>query len=160
MNISPDIRAWVSEEVRSQLANYELRQQSASSVGGGLSLQDGYADVFGYDAPWDVTFSGAQASFKRCVLLRGPETKLLDDISYTIMGSDGTIYLSAEWNTNGDTVAIIEGTSLASVTDSTPPAGTKSRRLLYVVSKVTVGGNVRVRIVEDHRRNPMNVAYI
>ena len=163
MNIPPDMRFWIAEEVRAQLASYDLQSRTQAQVPSfsGPRVNAGDDDVSGHNAPWDVTFSGATATFTRCRLEAGPVTTALWDITYTITGSDGTIYLAAKWNTNTGAVEIIEGATLASVTDAEPPSDEYMKRLLYVVSKVTRGdSSVFVRIIEDGRANPMHVAYV
>lgn len=113
--------------------------------------------VPGWRQPWDVSFAGKQATFTRCILQRGPITINLDDITYTVTASSGSVYLALRWNTNTNVCDIIEGASLASVTDASAPADEYFRRVLYVVG-VTGGGNLRV--IEDHRGNPAQVAYV
>lgn len=115
------------------------------------------ASVPGWRQPWDVSFSGKQATFTRCILLKGPVTQSFADITHTVTASSGNVYLALRWNTNTGACDIVEGANLASVTDAVPPENEYFRRLLYVVN-VTAGGNLRV--VEDHRSNPAQVAYV
>lgn len=113
--------------------------------------------VPGWRQPWDVSFAGKQATFTRCILLKGPVTLSLANITHTVTASSGNVYLALRWNTNTGACDIVEGATLASVTDAEPPENEYFKRLLYVVN-VTAGGNLRV--VEDHRGNPAQVAYV
>ena len=108
--------------------------------------------------PWDVSFVGAEATFSDCIVPRGPVTRFLAAIAYTVTGADGDIYLASRCNTNDLTVEIIEGATPGEVTDSEIPEDSPFiKRLLYRISKATSGGTVSCAVTADYRGQPVQV---
>lgn len=111
--------------------------------------------------PWSVTFDGADAVFSRCHWYRSPVTHKIDTLSHTVASDDGTIHLSARFDTETGLATILEGADMDSVIDQTLPADPRYiLRYLYVISKATVSGTVSIFILEDHRFQPAIGLYV
>ena len=115
--------------------------------------------------PWDVTFNGATASFTNCDWLIGPNTLLHADMTYTLAGANGEIYVAISVNTATGAITIIEGATKAAVTcqaqaENDPVA----KRLLYRVRKSTTGTApdqvVTCSISGDYRSMPFFGSYV
>jgi hypothetical protein len=94
-------------------------------------------------SPWDITFDGATASFAGTHYMRGPLTLAPSVADHTVSGDDGNIYLGVEINTAEGTAAIIEGATLAEITDQEVNEEEPLYKIpLYIISKATVNGSV------------------
>jgi hypothetical protein len=122
--------------------------------------------TLGYvEQSWDVTFNGAEATFKNCDWLIGPNSLFHADMTYTLTGTDGEIYVAISVNTANGAITIIEGASKAAVTcqlqaENDPVV----KRLLYRVRKSTSGTSpnevITCRVSGDYRNTPFFGSYV
>lgn len=111
--------------------------------------------------PFDLSFAGAVATLKNCVYARGSVTVALDDLTHTVGGADGEIWLALKLNAETGAAEIIEGASVASVTDaSVVPDSAEVKRLLYKIRKATVSSSVCCTVLADYRRQPVLGLYV
>lgn len=115
--------------------------------------------------PWDVSFEDDVATFKQCVYVRGPVTRTVADITYQVTGADGDVYLAVQLDTDTGALTIIEGNSIAAVTESVYPEGsTLIKRLLYKAVKTTTGEGETAKVTvvpsADYRNIPVQVLHV
>ena len=67
---------------------------------------------------WDITFDGAEATCSECVYMRGPVTLALSVSPLNLTLDDA--YIAAHINLEYGTAILVEGASIAAVTDVAP----------------------------------------
>lgn len=98
--------------------------------------------------PWDVSFSGAVASFSETHYIRGPVTVSPVVADYTVTGSDGYVYLGVLIDTVTGAAQIIEGATFDAVVSREIPTDTYYRIPLYKIAKASSGeGGVSCGVV-------------
>ena len=84
--------------------------------------------------PWDITFSGDDATCSDCVYMRGPVTLAPTVAAITLSGTDA--YIAAHIDLTDGTAELVDGASIAAVTDAEPlDDDTTYKLLLYHVVK-------------------------
>jgi hypothetical protein len=84
--------------------------------------------------PWGITFSGNDATCSDCVYMRGPVTLTPTVAAITLSGTDA--YIAAHIDLTDGTAELVDGSSIAAVTNSTPlDDDTTYKLLLYHVVK-------------------------
>ena len=176
------IRAAIGEEARRllrpmpniMLANHDAGTQETSGHEGvnapafstrRIEAAEGGAPE-AYPEPWSFSFDGAEVEFSDCIFMRGPVTVEVDPAPYTVTGDDGDIWISAKINTETHECEIIEGASLADVTDRywAVPSDEYVKVPLLKLTKATAGEGesavVSLSVALDLRRMMCLMLYV